>query len=81
MLDLLYVPRETQLLRDARAAGATTAMNGDLMLLHQTAAAFELWTGKKVDIDMLATKLEEVRGAAGPGEPAAEAPVEQPVAE
>ena len=63
VLDLLYVPRETQLLRDARAAGAAEAMNGDQMLLHQTAAAFELWTGKKVEIDLLAAKLEEVRRA------------------
>jgi shikimate dehydrogenase len=61
VLDLLYVPRESQLLRDARAAGATEAMNGDLMLIHQTAAAFELWTGRKIDVKLLADKLEEVR--------------------
>jgi shikimate dehydrogenase len=83
VLDLLYVPRETQLLRDARVAGAAAAMNGDLMLLHQTAAAFELWTGRKVEIDVLGAKLEEVRGgtsgeAAGAGavaEPAEQASV------
>jgi shikimate dehydrogenase len=68
VLDLLYVPAETQLQRDARAAGATAVMNGDLMLLHQTAAAFELWTGKKADLEMLKAKLEEVRG--GPAEAA-----------
>ena len=73
VLDLLYVPRETQLLHDARAAGASAAMNGDLMLLHQTAAAFELWTGKKVDLEMLTAKLEEVRGG-GPSGAAASAP-------
>ncbi|HEY7600061.1 MAG TPA: shikimate dehydrogenase, partial [Candidatus Limnocylindrales bacterium] len=65
VLDLLYVPAETQLQRDARAAGATAVMNGDLMLLHQTAAAFELWTGKKADLEMLKAKLEEVREGAG----------------
>jgi hypothetical protein len=48
-------------------------MNGDLMLLHQTAAAFELWTGKKVDLEMLTAKLEEVRGG-GPSGAAASAP-------
>jgi shikimate dehydrogenase len=64
VLDLLYVPRESQLLRDARAAGAAEAMNGDLMLLHQTAAAFELWTGRQVAIDMLADKLEAERSGA-----------------
>lgn len=61
VLDLTYVPRETRLLRDARAAGAISAMNGDLMLLHQTAAAFALWTGRQVEIDLLAGKLEQVR--------------------
>jgi shikimate dehydrogenase len=70
VLDLLYVPRESQLLRDARAAGAAEVMNGDLMLLHQTAAAFELWTGRQVAIDLLATKLEEVR-ADSPAAPVA----------
>jgi shikimate dehydrogenase len=64
VLDLLYAPRESQLLRDAKTAGASNLMNGDLMLLHQTAAAFELWTGRQVSIDLLAAKLEEVRGEA-----------------
>ena len=48
VLDLMYQPRETKLMRDARAAGATDVMNGDLMLVHQTAAAFNLWTGRDV---------------------------------
>ena len=47
VLDLLYQPKETRLLREAAAAGATATMNGDLMLLHQSAAAFELWTGQQ----------------------------------
>jgi len=61
VLDLTYVPRETRLLRDARAASALSAINGDLMLLHQTAAAFGLWTGRQVEIDLLASKLDAVR--------------------
>jgi shikimate dehydrogenase len=61
VLDLTYVPRETRLLRDARAAGAISVLNGDLMLLHQTAAAFALWTGRQVEVDMLAGKLDQVR--------------------
>jgi shikimate dehydrogenase len=67
VLDLLYMPAETQLLRDAKAAGAAATMNGDVMLLHQTAAAFELWTGKKIDIATLSSKLDEVRAGGGPG--------------
>ncbi|HVM30601.1 MAG TPA: hypothetical protein VM305_07540 [Candidatus Limnocylindrales bacterium] len=66
VLDLLYVPRESQLLRDARTAGAAATMNGDLMLLHQTAAAFALWTGRQVSIELLADKLEAVREELAP---------------
>ena len=61
VLDLLYVPRETQLMRDAAAAGAEAVINGDLMLLHQTAAAFGLWTGREVGAEVLARRLDEVR--------------------
>ncbi len=43
--DLVYNPRETKLVKDARAQGlnATTGLG---MLLEQAALAFELWTGK-----------------------------------
>ncbi len=61
VLDLLYMPRETKLMRDARAAGAAEVMNGDTMLLHQTAAAFNLWTGRDVPLDVLQQRLDDVR--------------------
>ena len=61
VLDLMYLPRETRLMRDARAAGATDVINGDTMLLHQTAAAFNLWTGRDVSLDFLQQRLDEVR--------------------
>ena len=61
VIDLAYVPRETKLLRDAKAAGATEAMNGDTMLLHQTAAAFNLWTGRDVSLEFLRQQLDDVR--------------------
>ena len=61
VLDLMYLPRETKLMRDARAAGATDVINGDTMLLHQTAAAFNLWTGRDVSLDFLQQRLDEVR--------------------
>ena len=51
VMDLLYAPAETRLLREAAAAGASATMNGDVMLLHQTAAAFELWTGQEAPMD------------------------------
>jgi shikimate dehydrogenase len=61
VLDLMYVPRETKLLRDAKASGASEAANGDTMLLRQTAAAFNLWTGRDVPMDLLKRRLDEVR--------------------
>jgi shikimate dehydrogenase len=61
VLDLMYQPKETKLMRDARAAGAAEVMNGDTMLLHQTAAAFNLWTGRDVSLDFLQRRLDEVR--------------------
>ena len=64
VLDLLYNPAETQLLRDARAAGAAEAMNGDTMLLHQTAAAFGLWTGRDIGLDVLQKRLDQARSDA-----------------
>ncbi|MDQ3493918.1 MAG: hypothetical protein M3452_11785, partial [Chloroflexota bacterium] len=61
VLDLLYTPRESRLLREARSAGASSAMNGDLMLLHQTGAAFELWTGKPAPMDVMRERLDSAR--------------------
>ncbi|MFV2065110.1 MAG: shikimate dehydrogenase [Chloroflexota bacterium] len=61
VLDLHYVPKETKLLKDASAAGAKTVMNGDVMLIHQSAAAFELWTGQKAPLDALRKQLEASR--------------------
>lgn len=61
VLDLHCVPEETKLLRDAAAAGATRVMNGDLMLIGQIAAAFELWTGETAPVDVIKRQLEASR--------------------
>lgn len=66
VLDLLYTPKETRLVREARAAGATAAANGDVMLIHQTAAAFRLWTGQQAPLELLAERLETARDAEVP---------------
>jgi shikimate 5-dehydrogenase len=58
VLDLIY--SKTRLLRDAAAAGATTE-DGGLMLLHQGAAAFTLWTGQKAPLDLMQERLAEAR--------------------
>lgn len=74
VLDLLYTPKQTRLLREAASAGAAAVLNGDVMLLYQSAAAFELWTGKPAPMDLLAERLEAARdtAAAAPGAPTGE---------
>jgi shikimate dehydrogenase len=79
VLDLLYQPRESRLLREARSQGASAVMNGDLMLLHQSAAAIGLWTGTRPSIDVLREQLEAARAGApadAPSESATEGPEE-----
>jgi len=71
VLDLLYTPKETRLVREARAAGAAAAANGDVMLINQTAAAFNLWTGQPAPMDLLAERLDAARDAAVPAADAA----------
>lgn len=70
VLDLLYTPRETRLLRDAKSADATSTMNGELMLLHQSAAALQLWTGRTISPDQLREHLEAARDGLARGEAA-----------
>jgi shikimate dehydrogenase len=73
-LDLIY--SRTRFLRDAEAAGCTVA-DGELMLLHQGAAAFTLWTGKAAPLDLMQQKLHEARAGglrSAEGEPAGDEP-------
>lgn len=44
--DLIYNPRETRLLREARAAGCAT-LDGLAMLVAQAERQFEIWTGHR----------------------------------
>ena len=72
VLDLIY--SKTRLLRDAQAAGATVA-DGELMLLHQGAAAFTLWTGQPAPLELMQAKLAEARAGglrSAEGEPTGE---------
>jgi shikimate dehydrogenase len=67
VLDLIYRPRETRLLRDARAAGAAAVQNGESMLLHQGAAAYELWTGQAAPLELMREQLEADLAPGGAG--------------
>ncbi len=53
--DIIYNPRETRLLREARAAGCRV-MNGMYMLLYQGAEAFRLFTGMEMPVDAIRSK-------------------------
>ena len=60
--DMVYRPASTPLWVAARAAGCRTA-NGLGMLLHQGAAALELWSGQPAPLGVMRTALEaEVYG-------------------
>ena len=55
VFDVVYNPRETRLLREAKEAGCQVS-NGMYMLLYQGAASFELWTGKEMPVDIIKEK-------------------------
>jgi shikimate dehydrogenase len=58
VVDLVYRPRETSLLRAARERGLR-AVDGLGMLLHQGAIAFEKWTGRQAPLAAMRSALEE----------------------
>lgn len=63
VLDLVYRPSPTRLVREARAAGAV-ARDGTGMLLRQAARSFELWTGRRAPFGVMRAALRaELRGA------------------
>jgi len=57
VMDIVYNPRETRLLTEARAAGCRT-IPGLEMFLHQAAAQFELWTNQPAPTDVMRRVLE-----------------------
>lgn len=57
VFDLVYVPRETRLLAQARAAGAAPIEGLD-MLVSQGARAFELWTGESAPVEVMRATCE-----------------------
>jgi shikimate dehydrogenase len=56
VMDLVYKPLETDLLRGARARGAT-AVHGGRMLLHQAAEQFALYTRQPAPLDAMDAAL------------------------
>ncbi len=58
VLDLAYRPGGTPLFRRAWQEGSM-ALQGDQMLLHQGALAFQLWTGQPPPLAAMRNALEE----------------------
>lgn len=52
VMDIVYDPLETKLVKDAKAAGAK-AISGIEMLIYQGAASFEVWTHQPAPVDVM----------------------------
>ena len=57
VMDVVYNPRETQLLIEARTAGCRT-ISGLEMFLYQAVAQFERWTGQSAPVQVMRAVLE-----------------------
>lgn len=58
VMDAVYRPVETRLLREAAAAGART-IDGSWMLLYQGVEAFERWTGRDAPVEAMGRALRD----------------------
>jgi len=56
VVDIVYRPLDTPLLKKAKALGAGT-LDGLWMLIHQGARSFGLWTGEKFPVELMREKL------------------------
>jgi shikimate dehydrogenase len=61
VLDLVYRPSPTRLVRDARAAGGRAEAGGGI-LLGQAWRSLELWLGRPAPIDVMRTALDAELG-------------------
>jgi shikimate dehydrogenase len=57
VMDVVYQPEQTRLLREAGQAGART-VGGKWMLIHQAAEQIRLWTGRAAPVDVLAKAFD-----------------------
>jgi shikimate dehydrogenase len=64
VMDIVYKPITTELVRAARRRGATV-VHGGRMLLHQAAAQFELYTGVRAPLEAMDAALREQIGGDG----------------
>jgi shikimate dehydrogenase len=61
VFDVVYNPVNTRLLQEAQKAGAKI-VSGLMMLVHQGALAFKLWTGREAPIEVMVKATREGLG-------------------
>ena len=57
VMDAVYQPERTRLLRDAEAAGAR-GIGGKWILVHQAGEQIRLWTGRPAPLDVMAEAFD-----------------------
>lgn len=58
VFDIVYTPRETRLIREAKSVGCKT-IPGLEMFVNQAVVQFELWTGESAPVDVMKSVVEE----------------------
>jgi shikimate 5-dehydrogenase len=61
VMDIVYEPLQTKLLREAREKGCLT-VDGLEMLIRQGMAQFEIWTGRRLKIGEIRKDLRRALG-------------------
>ncbi len=61
VMDIVYAPLQTRLLKEAQQVGCAT-ITGLEMLLYQGVAQFEIWTGREAPVDVMRAILLEKTG-------------------
>lgn len=59
VMDIVYKPLETPLIKAARDLGVKT-ITGDKMFLYQAVEQFKLWTGKEAPVEVMRRVLEDM---------------------
>ncbi len=59
VFDIVYQPKETKLIKDAKSKGAKI-IYGYEMLLYQGVVQFELYTGMKAPVNVMRRRLEQI---------------------
>lgn len=53
VMDIVYTPIETKLVKEAKEIGCQKVIDGVEMLVQQGALSFEIWTGKKAPVEVM----------------------------